>query len=96
MTFEQARKFLSQCVRYELRDHYFGDREVVWKTAEHGEDVADGYFGGGENVVYIMEDAVDFDRKVFTGHEARELSRCGRIVHINRNDTTGPDYYEGS
>lgn len=96
MTFEQAKKLLDKCVRYELRDHYFCDREVFWKTHEDGEDVADGYFGGGTNTVYIMEDAVDFDRKVFTGQEARELSQCGRIVHVERNDTAGPDYYEGS
>lgn len=96
MTFEQAKKFLEQCVRYELRDHYFGDREVVWKRAENGEDVADGYFGGGSNTVYIMEDAVDFDLVQFTGQEARELGKCGRVAHIERNDTAGPDYYEGS
>lgn len=95
MKFDQAKQLLDKCIRYELRDHYFGDREVVWKRAENGEEVADGYFGGGENTVYIMEDATDMDRAQFTGHEARELGRCGRVVHIDRNDTTGPDYYEG-
>jgi hypothetical protein len=90
MTFEDAKKILNSCTRYESRDHSFGDREIYW-TREDVE-VAEGYFGGGDADVFILIP----EQKVFRGEQARELAKCGAIVHIGRNDETGPDNYRGA
>lgn len=90
MTFEDAKKILNSCTRYESRDHAFGDREIYW-TREDVE-VAEGYFGGGSADVFILLP----EEEVFRGKLARELAKCGAIVHIGRNDETGPDQYRGS
>ena len=92
-----AKELLGLCIRYENRDHAFGDREVFWKENENDQhDVAEGYFGGGDAEVCIISTTTDETVMKFTGNEARELGRCGRIVHIGRNDETGPDRYEGA
>jgi len=90
MTFEQAKNLLGMCRRLENRDHYFSDREVYWKRGES--EVAEGYFGGGEASVYILE---EFGGRAFSGQEALDLSKCGASAVIGRNDETGPDYYGG-
>jgi len=96
--FEIAKALLSKCVRYESRDHYFGDREVYWVLEEDDKktDIADGYFGGGTATVHIMESAVDADLATFHGTQARELAKCGSKTVIGRNDETGPDQYRGA
>lgn len=98
MTFEEAKKFLNECVREESRDHYFGDREIYWRKEIDGEmvDVADGYFGPGSRQVWIMDPKVDMDRSEFTGEQAKELASCGKVIFIGRNDMTGPEEYGGA
>lgn len=92
LTLQDAIKLLGRCTRYESRDHAFGDREVFWRDID-GEEVADGYFGGGSANVYIHE---QFGGGAFEGSDARNLVQCGRDSVIGRNDETGPDYYEGA
>jgi hypothetical protein len=84
MELSEAKAMLNLCVRGESRDHAFGDMEVFW--TRDGEDVADGYFGGGTADVYIQG-------TTFHGSEAHELRRCGAVGVIGRNDETGPDEY---
>ena len=87
MTFEEAKKLLSASIRSECRDHAFGDREVFWEDG-NGDEVGGGYFGGGGGSVWIF--GTDY---AWAGSEARELSRCGTVGAIDRNDSTGPDEY---
>lgn len=97
MTFEEAKKLLNDCERQECRDHAFGDREVFWVFDIDGVkiDIADGYFGGGSRSVWILDPTVEMDRCEFTGEQARELAKCGKVTIIDRNDETGPDEYRG-
>jgi len=90
LTFEEAKNLLGMCKRYESRDHAFNDREVYWRR--NGEEVADGYFGGGTGEVYIHE---EFGGGTFIGEEARALVARGIDPEIGRNDETGPDFYAG-
>lgn len=89
--FKRAKEFLQGCQRLELRDHAFGDREITWMIGD--EEVAGGYFGGGDKEVWIHE---DHGGGLFHGTKARQLAVCGRDPIIGRNDETGPDEYEGS
>jgi hypothetical protein len=91
MTLEEAKQFLGRHKRYESRDHYFGDREIVW-VDEDEEEVAGGYFGGGSKSVWIHE---EHGGGSFEGDEAKELVTFGKSVVIGRNDETGPDDYTG-
>lgn len=98
MNFEAAKKLLDECERVEVRDHFFEDREIYWRLEVDGEpvDVADGYFSRQTGAtVYIMDPKVDMDVVEFTGEQARELAKCGKIVRFARNDETGPDEYGG-
>ena len=93
LTFEEARDFLNKCRRWELRDHAFGDRELTWVLGSDDDEVAGGHFGGGSREVWISE---EHGGGRFAGDEARELSHCGRIETISRNDETGPYDYRGA
>ena len=127
MTFEEARKRLSQCLRGELRDHAFGDCEITWFVLNSDgmvvAEAADGYFGGrpsdgisvyqkpkpfnrpwnpngsgseDDEGAYLVDDDPDQSATEFSGAEASELRKCGRLS-TSRNDSTGPDRYaEGS
>jgi len=88
MDTDEAREVLSACQRSELRDHAFGDKEVYW--TRDGEDVGVGYFGGGRASVWIHKEDTDFTAD---GETARELSECGTLKHVERNDEMGPDTY---
>lgn len=90
-TFEDAKKFLNLCHRLELRDHAFGDREITWTLLDV--EVAGGYFGGGSREVWIDQ---EHGGGSWTGQEASELVVCGKIDRVERNDETGPDFYEGA
>jgi FMN phosphatase YigB (HAD superfamily) len=92
VTLEEAKQFLGRFKRYESRDHYFGDREIVWVDDDE-EEVAGGYFGGGSRSVWINE---EHGGGSFEGNEAAELVVQGRSAVIGRNDETGPDYYAGA
>lgn len=84
MNLEEAKKFLENTDRYELRDHAFGDIEVTWIL--NGDAVAGGYFGGRQASVWIdSESHVAFD-----DDEARQLQSCGTLTTVERNDETGP------
>jgi hypothetical protein len=87
MDFEEASKVLSEAVRSESRDHAFGDREVFWTV--DGEEIAGGYFGGGQADVWIL----DIEGATWKGEEARKLAELGTVGIIGRNDETGPDTY---
>jgi hypothetical protein len=90
MTLNEAKALLSTTKRSELRDHAFGDCEVYWEregeTAELGNEVAYGYFGGDGAQVTIGE-------AHFTHEEARQLRQCGSLGAVGRNDSTGPATY---
>lgn len=85
MNFEEAKTLLNSCERSELRDHAFGDTEICWVL--DGAEVADGYFG---NKIA----SVSVGGRSFFRDEARELRKCGKLVTIERNDTTGPEEYQ--
>lgn len=92
MNLEEAKHYLSQFKRIELRDHAFSDREIEWLDSS-GNTKAYGYFGGAECSVAIGDGgAPRFD---FIGDAAKELAECGSEVVIGRNDTCGPDIYGG-
>lgn len=103
MNLDEAKTLLNLCTRDELRDHAFGDREVSWtRKDKNGKTllVADGYFGGsgvGVGGVSILgpedENGQMTTIASFDGKEATELAKCGADVHIERNDSTGPDTY---
>lgn len=90
MTFEEAKQLLSGCIRSELRDHAFGDREVSFTRNEI--HVAEGYSGGGVADITIFTDSDD--SVVFSGKDAEELLQCGIKGEVERNDSTGPDEYK--
>lgn len=83
ITLERAMEQLSACVRHELRDHYFGDREIYWIDDKHV-TVAEGYEGNDGVSVYI-------GGVTFKAEDARQLLSCGARGDIERNDTAGPD-----
>lgn len=92
LSLQDAIKLLGRCTRYENRDHYFGDREVFWRDID-GEEVADGYFGGGSADVFIHE---EYGGGSFKGSNAKALVTVGKNTVFGRNDETGPDYYGGA
>lgn len=85
MTLEEAKALLSQCNRNELRDHAFGDVEVLWFK---GVLIATGYFNRDSSTVHIIE-----QDQTFSGDEASELICLGTLTKLSRNDTTGPDEF---
>lgn len=96
MELNEAKKLLNLCEREELRDHAFGDREVFWSFM--GEEVAGGYLGPTNKGVWLL----DYDEVValgpaaaviasFEDKDATELSSCGKIKRIERNDMQGED-----
>ena len=89
-----AKECLNLCEREELRDHAFGDREIVW-TFE-GQEVAGGYFGSTGQSVWINKlGQPGTEIGSFEGDEARELSSCGKLKALHRNDMQGdaiPEY----
>jgi len=85
MTFEEAKAILNTCVREELRDHAFGDREIYW--TRDGQEIAFGYSGSSVSFGFSGDDTV------FSDDEVRELLRCGSLGTVERNDSTGPDTY---
>lgn len=98
MTFEQAQELLRTAVKSELRDHAFGDCEIVWFVDdEHSDiegaqkDIASGYFGSGEALVSI--ESPHEERGSFKGAEAHELRKCFSKEITDRNDSTGPDTF---
>ena len=91
MTLEKAKALLSNSFRSELRDHFFGDREITWSD-EHGEDVATGYAGGNTAEVHIGGSG----EGLFVDAEARSLMGLGKVKEISRNDSAGPDEYKGA
>lgn len=90
MNLDEAKEFLNQCERSELRDHAFGDAEVYWSL--NGEEVATGYFGSsGTGGVSILHNGVTTN---FEKDEAQQLRNCGALTNTTRNDETGPDEYQ--
>lgn len=87
MTLDEAKALLATCERDELRDHAFGDMEIVW--TRDGVSIASGYFG---------HDAagVSFDGVAFEDDDARALRHLGRLAGVHRNDTTGEDEWRGA
>lgn len=90
MNLSEAKEILNTCAKEELRDHAFGDAEVVW--LKDGKEVAGGYFGSGSAEVWFStEDGHTTD--TFKFDDARELRKCSAVVVVFRNDETGPDTY---
>ena len=91
MTFDEAKAFLSRCIRDELRDHAFGDAEIsFWLD---GTLVAGGYIGSGSSSVWA-EEASGHQFREFTQEQTRELLKCGTLGTAERNDETGPDTFQ--
>lgn len=98
MNFEEAKTLLSGAVKSELRDHAFGDCEVLWYVEDKNSDVegalteiASGYFGSGEALVSV--EIPHEGRGSFKGEEAYELRKCFAKEMVERNDETGPDEF---
>lgn len=95
MNLESAAELLNTCVRDELRDHAFGDREVSW--LKDGTEVAMGYFGSSSSVS-IFDGGTDSNgiktAFSFEDADARRLAECGELASAVRNDTTGPEVYQ--
>lgn len=89
MKIDRAREILNGAIRHELRDHAFGDTEVMWIV--DGVEVGGGYFGKTEEV-WVMGSDGEKDG-CFTGDYACRLRVCGKSSVIERNDETGPDNY---
>jgi len=89
-TIEEAEAYLKDSVRQELRDHAFGDAEVLWY--KDGNEVANGYFSGSQADI-----SVPFFSLKLKGDEARKLRYCGVEGRVDRNDETGPaNFSEGT
>lgn len=87
--FEQAQEILKNSTRYELRDHAFGDCEVIWENEKQG-GVGYGYFSGSSSDVSVL---IGKTREEFYLDEAKALRKLGRLK-VERNDETGPDIYQ--
>lgn len=92
-SFEEAKAFLDKCQRSELKDHYFGDREIGWSLNDV--EVASGYFGSSSQSVSIFHPGTNETVWSCEGGPARDLSRAGTLVSVERNDSEGPDQYQG-
>jgi hypothetical protein len=65
LTLEKAKERLKDCIRAELRDHAFGDREVTWFVVQNGlvvAEAADGYFGGGTSGISVYEVPIPYEK----------------------------------
>lgn len=85
MELDEAKKILDICDRHELRDHAFGDMEVVW--TKQGYEIAYGYLGVSKCGVHLVGDSG------FEGEDALSLIGCGELTHVERNDSVGPDTF---
>lgn len=82
ITLEQAKQLLKDSNRYELRDHYFGDTEVTFKDPHTGKTIAEGYSSTAVcNVLFLQGGE-------FFGEEALPLLKMGKLVKVERNDTS--------
>lgn len=89
MNLEEAKTLLRTAVKFEFRDHAFGDCEIEW--VKDGKGIAGGYFGGGvEASVWVGEPGSDSEMSFFRGKEAYELRKCFASQNVERNDETGP------
>lgn len=85
MSLEDAEDLFNTATRYELRDHAFGDTEVIW--VKSGVTVGTGYFGAESTVL------IELGSVTFKGSDAYRLRKCGRDVVVDRNDESGPESY---
>jgi hypothetical protein len=83
MTLQEAVASLEGSVRIELRDHAFGDTEVMWM--KDGAEAGHGYYSAGIAECTIGD-------TMFRGKDAAEVRNCGKL-QVERNDETGPDEY---
>lgn len=90
MTFDEAVELLNSCTRNELRDHYFGDKEVHWVDGNN-QVVAEGYHSGGGGGVSVCFSNSGY---TFTESECRILMRCGKLGLVERNDSMGDDDFD--
>lgn len=84
MDLEEAKDLLRTAVKSELRDHAFGDCEVLWYL--NGTEIASGYFGSGGGEVSISGTR-------FISSQASALRDCFASEEVERNDSTGPDTF---
>ena len=90
MNLHMAKRALEGTVRSELRDHYFGDRELYWHNPVTKALIASGYSGSSHASISF------YDCSQFKDDEARELFSCGTLGQVDRNDETGPNEYRGA
>lgn len=91
MDFDVAKQLLNTAVKYELRDHAFGDVEMEWFDGETR--VGYGYFSSTHAGVSVTDAATGMTGE-FEGHEAHELRKCFASEQTERNDSTGPDEFK--
>lgn len=94
MDLDMAKQLLGSCVKYENRDHAFGDMEVEWYDGEN--HVGSGYFGGGQASVTVNDLTTNNELEVsttFKDVQARVLLGCFASAHVERNDETGPEEF---
>lgn len=83
ITYDEAVELLTNAKRSELRDHFFGDKEVYF-TSDDDRSIAEGY--SGNSAVSIMVQGTEF-----TGDQAAELLTLGTLVAVERNDSDTND-----
>lgn len=77
MTLDWAKRVLSECVRDELHDRAFKDREVYWTRGE--ETLAEGYFGPAGEVVVML------GGHTFRDADALQLRSLGTLGRVEGN-----------
>jgi hypothetical protein len=87
----QAEEILRESLRFECRDHAFGDAEITWQNAQEVE-VAGGYFSSSGGSIWLLDGEgntlADYD-----GEDAQRLRQLGQLQGVSRNDSTGPEEY---
>ena len=90
---EEAKELLKNSFKSQLRDHYFGDREIYWEDG-NGNSIAEGY--AGSSGIEVSVNFPNGDTHCFTDNDAEELDKVNcKIKAIERNDSTGPAQYKG-
>jgi len=87
MTLDEAKIFLSNCIRTEYPDHTHGDCEIFWTNPITNDEVAIGYRGR-------IDINVSIGAYQWSGEKALELISLGLETEIGENDSTDPDLYQ--
>lgn len=84
LTLEEVKELLSKCHLHISKDRYFGDAEYHWTSFDDSRAIAEGYFGGGDATINLIEHT-----NRYTGDEAHTLRTISYSVSVSHNDLTG-------